>query len=84
MMNCKMAVHPKYFILIFAALLFVAGTSLILIGILNNIGYDDELPLLDPFSVTEEKAGESIKAEAVCLLINSEQTENGAVYLAFF
>lgn len=82
MISFKKALRSKRIILIIAAVMFIAGISMLFVGILQ--GGSGEFPKWDPFSVTDEDLGKEFRGEAECQIFDTKETDGGLLYVLIF
>lgn len=82
MISFKKALRSKRIILIIAAVMFIAGISMLFVGILQ--GGSGEFPKWDPFSVTDEDLDKEFRGEAECQIFDAKETDGGLLYVLIF
>ncbi len=74
----------KIIALILAAVVLLCGCILITIGIIRENQPHAPAPVIDPFSITEESAGQRVRGPLTEEMLQITETEAGVLYLATF
>lgn len=67
--------------LIISAIIFISGLVTVIVGTTKNNGTFTNLPVIDPFSISDADAGTLFSGSAYVDVMYIDETENGSLYL---